>query len=97
MKKVVKKAKKSQKAQKRAKKQKKELKCQKEPKSQNLYIFGLMPKQKGGIIDFSTKCPTYYRWVVTRHNRASYVEATHAMAEISDQNSDSHQEMSPVR
>ena len=46
---------------------------------------------------FSTKCPTYYRWVVTRHNRASYVEATHAMAEISDQTSDSHQEMSPAR
>ena len=48
MKKVVKKAKKSQKAQKKSQKAKKELKCQKEPKSQNLYIFGLMPKQKVG-------------------------------------------------
>ena len=54
-------------------------------------------KTKGGLIGFSTNRPVYYRWVVTRHNRASYVEATHSMAETSDNTSDSHQEMSPAR
>ena len=32
-------------------------------------------KTKGGIVGFSRSLPSYYRWSVTRHNRAEYVSA----------------------
>ena len=45
-------------------------------------------KSRGGIIGFSRHCAAYYRWCLTRHLRASYVEATYALANMSLSESD---------
>ena len=39
-------------------------------------------KSHGGIIGFSRNCAAYYRWCITRHSRAQYVEATSDMADM---------------
>ncbi|KAK3742892.1 hypothetical protein RRG08_061489 [Elysia crispata] len=54
-------------------------------------------KTRGGIVGFSRSLPAYYRWSVTRHHRASYVSATHDMADNGDLSNDSHKELTPAR
>ncbi|KAK3775301.1 hypothetical protein RRG08_030970 [Elysia crispata] len=54
-------------------------------------------KTRGGIVGFSRSLPAYYRWSVTRHHRASYVSATHDIADIGDLSNDSHKELTPAR
>ena len=39
-------------------------------------------KSHGGIVGFSRNCAAYYRWCITRHLRAKYVEATLNMADM---------------
>ena len=39
-------------------------------------------KSNGGIIGFSRSLPAYYRWTVTRHNRAQYVSALLQITDI---------------
>ncbi|KAK3701946.1 hypothetical protein RRG08_017837 [Elysia crispata] len=53
-------------------------------------------KTRGGIVGFSRSLPAYYRWSVTRHHCASYVSATHDMADIGDLSNDSHKELTPA-
>ncbi|KAK3771338.1 hypothetical protein RRG08_024294 [Elysia crispata] len=54
-------------------------------------------KTRGDIVGFSRSLPAYFRWSVTRHHRASYVSATHDMADIGDLSNDSHKELTPAR
>ncbi|GFO22422.1 hypothetical protein PoB_004892700 [Plakobranchus ocellatus] len=51
-------------------------------------------KTSGGIVGFSRSLPAYYRWCVTRHNRAQYVSATCQMATIESKNYETHKESS---
>ncbi|GFO17511.1 hypothetical protein PoB_004401600 [Plakobranchus ocellatus] len=51
-------------------------------------------KTSGGIVGFSRSLPAYYRWCVTRHNRAQYVSATYQMANIESKNCETHKESS---
>ena len=53
-------------------------------------------KSAGGIIGFSRNISAYYRWCVTRHSRAAYVEATYDMANMSHSDTSiNHKEMRP--
>lgn len=47
-------------------------------------------KSKGGIIGFSRNYSAYYRWCITRHSRAKYVDATLEMADMKDKESTFH-------
>lgn len=49
-------------------------------------------KCKGGIIGFSKNYSAYYRWCMTRHQRASYVSATLDMANVSTSETASHKD-----
>ena len=49
-------------------------------------------KSRGGIIGFSRNFAAYYRWCLTRHLRASYVEATYELANMSTPESDVHRD-----
>ncbi|GFO07875.1 hypothetical protein PoB_003438000 [Plakobranchus ocellatus] len=51
-------------------------------------------KTSGGIVRFSRSLPAYYRWCVTRQNRAQYVSATYQMANIESKNCETHKESS---
>ncbi|GFO02808.1 hypothetical protein PoB_002931300 [Plakobranchus ocellatus] len=51
-------------------------------------------KTSGGIVRFSRSLPAYYRWCVTRHNRAQYVPATYQMANIQSKKCETHKESS---
>ena len=53
-------------------------------------------KSKGGIVGFSRNLPGYYRWSVTRHNRAEYVSATLKMINNRCSDTDSHKELNPA-
>ncbi|GFN91197.1 hypothetical protein PoB_001770300 [Plakobranchus ocellatus] len=50
----------------------------------------------GGIVLFSRSLPAYYyyRWCVTRHNRAQYVSPTYQMANIQSKKCETHKESS---
>lgn len=52
-------------------------------------------KSSGGIVGFSRNLPAYYRWCVTRHNRAQYVSAAYQLANIESKNSEYHKESNP--
>ena len=47
-------------------------------------------KSQGGIIGFSRKYAVYYRWCITCHIRAQYVEATLQCTEMSSDEISSH-------
>jgi hypothetical protein len=49
-------------------------------------------KSRGGIIGFSRNFAAYHRWCMTRHLRASYVEATYELAEMSTTDVDRHKD-----
>ncbi|GFO26052.1 hypothetical protein PoB_005255700 [Plakobranchus ocellatus] len=51
-------------------------------------------KTSGGIVGFRRSLPAYYRWCVTRRNRAQYVSATYQMANIESKNYEAHKESS---
>ena len=51
-------------------------------------------KSNGGIIGFSRSLPAYYRWTVTRHNRAQYVSAVLHMTDIETKSDENHKELS---
>ncbi|GFO16097.1 hypothetical protein PoB_004260200 [Plakobranchus ocellatus] len=51
-------------------------------------------KTSGVIVGFSRSQPVYYRWCVTRHNRAQYVSATYQMANIESKKCETHKESS---
>ncbi|GFN83867.1 hypothetical protein PoB_001037300 [Plakobranchus ocellatus] len=51
-------------------------------------------KTSGGIVGFSRSLPAYYRWCVTRHNRAQYISETYPMANIESKNCETHKESS---
>ena len=51
-------------------------------------------KTNGGIVGFSRSLPAYYRWLVTRHNRAQYVSAVNQMTEIESKTDENHKEFS---
>ncbi|GFN76610.1 hypothetical protein PoB_000311600 [Plakobranchus ocellatus] len=53
-----------------------------------------LAKTSGGIVRFSRSLPAYYRWCVTRHNRAQYVSATYQMANIQSKKCETHKESS---
>ncbi|KAK3723346.1 hypothetical protein RRG08_059135 [Elysia crispata] len=53
-------------------------------------------KSKGGIVGFSRNLPGYYRWSVTRHNRAEYVSATLKMINNRCSDTESHKELNPA-
>ena len=50
-------------------------------------------KKHGGIIGFSRNCAAYYRWCVTRHLGAKYVEATLNMADMTSNERSVHKEL----
>ena len=50
-------------------------------------------KSHGGIIGFSRNSAAYYRWCVTRHSRAQYVEATLDMADMTASEASAHKEL----
>lgn len=47
-------------------------------------------KTRGGIIGFTRNPSAYYRWCLTRHKRASYVEATLDRADMTSDSTDTH-------
>jgi hypothetical protein len=47
-------------------------------------------KMPGGIIGFSRNISAYYRWCVTRHKRAAYVEATMDELDMTNNSEDAH-------
>jgi len=47
-------------------------------------------KSKGGIIGFSRKPAAYYRWCITRHTRATYLQATLERAGMASHCDDVH-------
>ncbi|GFO07291.1 hypothetical protein PoB_003379600 [Plakobranchus ocellatus] len=51
-------------------------------------------KTSGGIARLSRSLTAYYRWCVTRHNRAQYVSATYQMANIESKKCETHQKSS---
>ncbi|GFO35329.1 hypothetical protein PoB_006183400 [Plakobranchus ocellatus] len=51
-------------------------------------------KTSGGIVRFSRSLPAYYRWCVTRHNRAQYVSATYQMVSIQSKKCETHKDFS---
>lgn len=50
-------------------------------------------KSHGGIIGFSRNYAAYYRWCMTRHWRAGYLQATYEIAEMTDTESTSHKDV----
>ena len=50
-------------------------------------------KSHGGIIGFSRNSAAYYRWCVTRHSRAQYVEATLDMTDMTASEGSAHKEL----
>jgi hypothetical protein len=52
-------------------------------------------KSRGGIIGFSRNFPAYYRWCVTRHVRASYVDSTLDMAGMTNSEESAHKDIRP--
>ena len=50
-------------------------------------------KSHGDIIGFSRNCAAYYRWCVTRHLRAKYVEASLNMADMTSNETSVHKEL----
>ena len=50
-------------------------------------------KTAGGIIGFSRNASAYYRWCVTRHTRAQYVEATMDRIDLDTGSSDEHKSL----
>lgn len=54
-------------------------------------------KSHGGIIGFSRNVAAYHRWCLSRHERASYVSATHEMAEMTTSDNDSHKSTQKAR
>lgn len=51
-------------------------------------------KTTGGIVGFSRSLPTYYRWCVTRHNRAQYVSALQQITNLDSKVHDNHKDLS---
>lgn len=47
-------------------------------------------RSRGGIIGFIRNYPAYHRWCLTRHLRASYVEATFDMANMTSSEHSAH-------
>jgi len=47
-------------------------------------------KTPGGIVGFSRKPATYYKWCVNRHTRASHLQATLDRAQMSSECDDVH-------
>lgn len=54
-------------------------------------------KSSGGIIGFSRNLAAYHRWCVTRHTRASYVEATFELADMTSSESKAHKDIRPTK
>ena len=54
-------------------------------------------KSQGGIIGFSRNYAAYYRWCITRHLRAQYVEATLQRTEMSSDEVSSHKDLRPAQ
>ena len=52
-------------------------------------------KTPSGIVGFSRKPATYYKWCVTRHTRATYLQATQARANMSADCDDGHRATKP--
>ena len=52
-------------------------------------------KSNGGIIGFSRSLPAYYRWTVTRHNRAQYVSALLQITDIESKSGEIQKEFCP--
>ena len=50
-------------------------------------------KASGGIIGFSIDYPAYYRWCMTRHARAGYVEITLEMAGMTCSEDKAHEDL----
>ena len=50
-------------------------------------------KSQGGITGFSRNCAAYYRWCMTRHLRAQYVEATLQRTEMSNDKVSVHKDL----
>jgi hypothetical protein len=53
-------------------------------------------KSRRGIRGFSRNFAAYYRWSQTQHTRASYVQATFGMADISSADSSTHIDTQPA-
>ena len=54
-------------------------------------------KSQGGIIGFSRNYAAYYRWCITPHIRAKYVEATLQRTEMSSDEISSHKDLRPAQ
>jgi len=52
-------------------------------------------KTRGGIVGFSRNTSAYYRWCLTRHCRATYLEATLDRADMTSNSHDSHKSIRP--
>ena len=50
-------------------------------------------KSHGGIIGFSRNYAAYYRWCMTRHSRAQYLQATMEMVDMDNTDSSSHKDI----
>ena len=50
-------------------------------------------KSRGGIIGFSRSLTTYYRWCLTRHSRATYVQATMQLTDMESSETTSHKNL----
>ena len=50
-------------------------------------------KSHGGIIGFIRNYAAYYRWCMTRHSRAQYLQATMEMLNMDNTNSSSHKDI----
>ena len=50
-------------------------------------------KSHGGIIGFSRNYAAYYRWCMTRHSRAQYLQATMEMVDMDNTGSSSHKDI----
>jgi len=53
-------------------------------------------KTSGGIVGFSRNTGAYYRWCLTRHSRAAYVEATLDNVDMLDNHTDAHKSTLPA-
>lgn len=53
-------------------------------------------KTKGGLIGFSMNKSAYYRWCVTKHTKAKYVEATLDIAGLNNNEFSKHKTARPV-
>ena len=55
-----------------------------------------LAKTSGGIVGFSRNTGAYYRWCLTRHNRAAYAEATLDNVVMLNNYTDAHKSTLPA-